>query len=496
MESFTDLNPLDARSTLLGVAVFLVLYWLLRRHPSRNLPPGPKGWPVLGNLPQLARMRAEPHRYFSNLAARYGNVISVNLAGNLIVVLHGADVIREAFNQPQLSARPRLYVSEKLRPGVGIFISSGAIWTELRRFCLKVLRGFGMGKSSFEENIATEALFLTDEWKKVKGAPLDPKHMISQSISNVICAVVFGERFQYTDVNFRYLIQYSDDVFEQIGAGGVVDFTPLFAKLTFLPFVRKYKDATQALIDQICRMVDTHNQDFDADNIRDFTDAFLQEESKHGGTSDVFSRDNMKRVVADLFGAGTETTTTTLHWSILYMMAYPEVQARVQKELDDVTGRNRFPRMSDKPDLPYTEAVICEIQRISTIVPLSVPHFCSEDTTLLGYDIPKGTVVLSNLWHCHYDPTIWREPETFRPERFLEDEKKFIKCEELTPFGIGRRICLGEHLARMELFIFFTLLLHEFTFKNPPDAPPVTFDGIDTVTWAPKKFKVCVIPRA
>ncbi|XP_022082207.1 cytochrome P450 2J6-like [Acanthaster planci] len=494
MEAFAGMNLLDARSALLGVAVFLLLYRLLRR-PPRNLPPGPRGWPLLGNLPQLVRVRAEPHRYFSKLADRYGKVVSVKLAGNLIVVLHGADAIREAFNQPQLSARPKLYVSEKLRPGVGIFVSSGEIWTEIRRFSLTVLRGLGVGKSSFEENIATEANFLIDEWKKVDGAPFDPRHLISRSVSNVICAVVFGERFQYTDVNFRRLIQYTDDVFEQIGAGGAIEFSPLFAKLTFLPFVRKYRDAAQALIDQIFLMVDVHNQDFDADNIRDFTDAFKKEETKHGGTSEVFNENNMRQVVGDLFVAGSETTSTTLRWSLLYMMAYPQVQAHVQKELDEVTKRNRFPRMSDKPDLPYTEAVICEIQRISTIVPLAVPHISSEDTTLFGYDIPKGTVVLSNLWHSHYDPTIWKEPEAFRPERFLDDNQKVITCEELTPFGMGRRICLGEHLARMELFIFFTLLLHEFTFKNPPDAPPVTLEGINNATWAPKDFKVCAVPR-
>ena len=95
----------------------------------------------------------------------------------------------------------------------------------------------------------------------------------------------------------------------------------------------------------------------------------------------------MPRVVANLFAAGSETTATTLRWGMLYMMAHPKIQSRVQKELDDVTSRNRFPRISDKPDLPYTEAVLCEIQRIGTIVPLALPHRCSEDTTLFGYSI-------------------------------------------------------------------------------------------------------------
>ncbi|XP_038067144.1 cytochrome P450 2J6-like [Patiria miniata] len=499
MDSFSGFGPLDARSILLGLVVFLVLYRFLRRAPL-NLPPGPTGWPVLGYLPQLATARDDPHVVFSKLAARYGDIISVNLAGTLVVVLHGYHTIKEAFNLHQLSARPTLYVSERLRPGVGIIASSGEIWTEIRRFSLTVLRGFGVGKSSFEENIATEAKFLIEEWQKEDGSPFDPKHLISSAVSNVICSVVFGERFQYTDDNLQRLLQYSDDILDQVGAGGAIEFSSFLSKLTFLPSIRRYVATARRFNEQIDLMVRAHAVDYDADSLRDLIDTFLKQkevkESTAGGESKVFTGNNLKKVVGDLFMAGSETTTTTLRWSLLYMMTYPEVQSRVQKELDDVTRRNRFPRMSDRPDLPYTEAVICELQRISTIVPLAVPHCSTEDITFQGYTIPKGAIVLSNLWHDHFDPAVWEEPEAFRPERFRDKDGKLISREELTVFGIGRRICLGEHLARMELFIFFTLLLHEFTFKNPPDAPPVSLQAINGGTWAPLSFKVCAVPRA
>ena len=123
---------------------------------------------------------------------------------------------------------------------------------------------------------------------------------------------------------------------------------------------------------------------------RDLIDLFLKEtkiKKKLGDESAGVKMVNLRAVVGELFVAGSETTNTTLRWSLLYMMAYPEIQSRVQKELDDVTGGNRFPRMSDKPNLPYTEAVLCEIQRISTIVPLAIPHYTSEDTTFMGLDI-------------------------------------------------------------------------------------------------------------
>ena len=122
-------------------------------------------------------------------------------------------------------------------------------------------------------------------------------------------------------------------------------------------------------------------------NPRDLIDAFLNEKKlseAKGVESPAFHSGNLSPLVADLFGAGTETTATTLRWAMLYMMAYPDVQARVQRELDGVTARNRFPRLADKPNLPYTEAVISEIQRIQTVVTLALPHLSSEDTTLLG----------------------------------------------------------------------------------------------------------------
>ncbi|XP_022093482.1 cytochrome P450 2J6-like isoform X2 [Acanthaster planci] len=428
----------------------------------------------------------------------YGNIISVNLAGHLVVVLHGFTTIREAFNQQQFSARPRMYTSEKVRPGVGVITSSGDVWTEIRRFSLTVLRGLGVGKSSFEDNIAAEAEFLMEDWTKYEGAAFDPRHSIANAVSNVICSVVFGRRFQYNDAVFRRMLECNDDIVERAGSGGAIEFSSLLARLTFLPFIRDYIATVRQSYNQIRSMVVRHNQDYDADNPRDFIDAYLQHQQakeRQGCEASVFDMDNLTNLVSDLFFAGSETTTTTLRWMLLYMMIYPEVQARVHKELDAVTGRNRFPRLGDKPDLPYTEAVICELQRITTIAPLAVPHACLEDTKLLGYDIPKGTILVSNLWHDHFDPTVWEEPNVFRPERFLDRDGKVVRREEINPFGIGRRICLGEHLARMELFIFITFLLHQFTFKKPQDAPPLTLRGINFGTWSPVEFKVCAIPR-
>ncbi|XP_072030709.1 cytochrome P450 2U1-like [Amphiura filiformis] len=205
------------------------------------------------------------------------------------------------------------------------------------------------------------------------------------------------------------------------------------------------------------------------------------------------SEENLIHTVMQLFVAGSETTVTTLRWCFLHMIAYPDIQSRVQDEIDSVVGRNSLPRVSDK--LPFTKATIMEVQRIASIVPMGVPHVAATDTTLRGYFIPKGTMIISNLWAIHHNQDTWDEPEKFKPERFLDSNGDLCHQNEYIPFSIGRRACLGENLAKMELFVHFTHLLHQFSFKKPKESPPITFESNLGATSAPLPFELIVTKR-
>ncbi|XP_022107914.1 cytochrome P450 2J2-like [Acanthaster planci] len=496
MEALSAWRVLDARSLLLGTVVLLVSYRFLRR--PRNLPPGPWGWPILGHLPHMMASRDGIFKLFARLTTRYGDVVRINLVGVPMVILKGLDRTKEAFSQYQFSGHPPLLLTQSIAPGAGLFGSSGEQWKEIRRFCMTVLRKLGVGKSRFEQDISTEAQILVDELKNFNGKAFDPKHLFGNAVSNVICTVVLGKRFQYADPTFKHLLKVLNNlVSDKAGVEDIFEMMPVFAKLKMLPLVRNYVNAIESFFRHINLLLKEHRKRQNIDDPQDFIDIFLNEKEtkeRQGTKSSVLLPENLKRIVGDLFAAGSETTATTLRWGMLYMMAHPEIQRRVQKELDDVTSRNRLPRISDKPELPYTEAVLCEIQRIGTIVPVHV-HMSSEDTTIAGYNIPKGTIVATSIWQIHYDPLVWEEPEEFRPERFLNQDGKFRPRLEFIPFGIGRRICLGEHLAKMELFIFFTHLLHHFTLKKPDHVPVVSFEGIHGVVWAPKSFEVSAIAR-
>ena len=150
-----------------------------------------------------------------------------------------------------------------------------------------------------------------------------------------------------------------------------------------------------------------------------------------------FSENQLLRVAGDLYAVGTETTSNTLIWCIVYMLNYPDVLRKVQAEIDEVLGRHKTPCMRDKQNMPFVEATIMEIQR-ADIVPLGVPHSVLEDVEFRGYAIPKGTTVITNLYTVHRDEKIWDEPDVFRPSRFLDEEGKVLRREELIPFSAGK----------------------------------------------------------
>ncbi|KAK6169283.1 hypothetical protein SNE40_020364 [Patella caerulea] len=208
-----------------------------------------------------------------------------------------------------------------------------------------------------------------------------------------------------------------------------------------------------------------------------------------------FSGENLTKSIGDLFVVGTETTSTVILWTILYFLHHPNIQSRCYKEIQVVVDSGRLPSMKDRLSMSYTQAVLQEVLRIANIVIIGVPHTVDEDIIFHGYHIPKGTVVMPNLDSVLLDDKIRRDADVFRPERFLDGSGQLVKREEFIPFSIGRRVCLGESLAKMELFLFMTILIQRFEFKPvDPDNLP-TLKGVFGVTHAPSKYEVRAVPR-
>ncbi|NXN05336.1 CP2J2 protein, partial [Sylvia borin] len=329
------------------------------------------------------------------------------------------------------------------------------------------------------------------------GRPVDPSFPLFHSISNVICAVVFGYHFSDEDKTFHELIHATEKIFKFVGSFVHQMYEILPWLLCRLPGPHKKVLACYDVLSSFARKeIRRHVERGIPAEPQDFIDFYLAEiEKSKEGVKPKYDEENLVHVINDLFLGGSETSSTTLYWGLLYMVVNPDVQAKVQKELDVVLGPSQLICYEDRRRLPYTNAVVHEIQRFSNIVFVGVPRLCVRNTKLLGFPVKKGTIVIPNIASVLYDPEQWETPRQFNPDHFLDKEGNFIPREAFLPFSAGHRVCLGEHLARTELFIFFASLLRAFTFRLPEGVTRINTEPIFGGTLQPHPYRVCAIPR-
>ncbi|XP_078524247.1 cytochrome P450 2J2-like [Lissotriton helveticus] len=471
---------------------FMKVMWMRGR-----LPPGPTPVPILGNLWTLG-FKLHPETLMQ-IAKRYGNTFTVWLGSKPMVVLNGYEACRDALitHSEEFTGRPYTPFVKDFNREKGIISSNGLIWKEQRRFSIFALRSLGMGKRSLEERIQEEAQHLLDVIAASNGNPLDPFSPISLCVSNVISSVTFGHRFSLDDEIFHKLINATDLLIWFLGSvyGKLYDFAPGLMRRVPGPHQTALK-AWRETHKYICQEIKMHQESMVEDAPRDFIDLYLTQLAKtNGDPQSTFDEESIVQVVGDLFLAGSETTTTALYWALLYMVAHPDIQDRVQKELDAVFGSSSVISYADREKLPYTNAVIHEIQRYSSISAVGVPRVCVKQAPVQGYQIEKGTVILNNLTSVLYDSDYWETPHQFNPSHFLDPEGKFVTREAFLPFSAGHRVCLGEKLARIELFIFFTSLLRTFTFQLPEGVTAAKLDSVYGAIMHPHPYKLCAVSR-
>uniref|UniRef100_A0A8D0CE54 Cytochrome P450 n=1 Tax=Salvator merianae TaxID=96440 RepID=A0A8D0CE54_SALMN len=490
-------NDLMLLSFLLPLFTLLFFDFMKRRRRWSQYPPGPMPLPFIGTIMQIDSRK--PHLSFKQLSKKYGNIYSLQNFYTNVVVLNGYKTVKEAIghNSEDFADRPPFVMQNHIadyKQGL-ILARYNQTYKELRKFLLTALKEFGMGKKSLEEQVAKEAEYLCSAFKSQEGLPFDPHYLLNNAVSNIICSLTFGHRFDYEDQEFqKLLLLFENSMGEVVGLlPQLIEIAPC---LLYIPTLRKKISENQSrMIAYIYKMVKSHIDTWDSSCRRDIIDAFLEEIKKR--KKDVksgFNYDRLYGMIVELFGAGTETVTTTLRWALVYLSLYPEVQRKVQEEINEVIGKNRSSKTEDQASMPYTHAVINEIQRLADVTPLMLPHVAYRDTVLQGFFIPKGTTVLINLSSVLKDETIWEKPLTFYPEHFLDEKGQYVKREAFLPFSAGSRMCLGEQLAKTELFIFLTTLLQNFTFRLS-DKSMLKDDGRWGFTIAPPAFQIQALPR-
>jgi cytochrome P450 len=428
------------------------------------------------------------------LTKDYPDIVQLECGQQSVVVLNSYAAIKEAFIQKgdNFIGRMKPFFMEQLQHGPGIISAEGPLWKVHRRFALRTLRDFGFGSNLSEQIVQTEAENLQQFVRKSienGNSEINIMDLLLRSVSNVICTLAIGEQPGYEDDDFMEVVnRVRQNLSRSFLTAPMFMFRRFFelaAPLVFLSAQSKSTLANLKCISSYLQMrIDAHVSRFNPDQAPiDYIDAFLLEKYKldkeqDGATTEnkeqhSFSDQQLRRELIDLFVAGTDTTSNSLTWGLLFLALNPDVQKRCHDEIDAQIGRERFPCKKDRDNTPYLLAVMDEVQRFASIVPQGVFHRSINDDTLQGYHVPGNTIIVPFVYGAHHDPRVWEKPSEFYPEHFLETTDgdsasvKYKSRDELVPFLIGKRECLGETLAKTELYVFFITLLQRYKVSLP-----------------------------
>uniref|UniRef100_UPI003AAA77EE cytochrome P450 1D1 n=1 Tax=Centroberyx gerrardi TaxID=166262 RepID=UPI003AAA77EE len=484
------------------------------KHPP---PPGPTPWPLVGNLLQMGD---QIHLSLTRLRLQYGDVFKMRLGSLTVVVLSGYTTIRQALVRQgeAFAGRPDLFTFSAVANGTSMTFSEkyGPAWMLHKKLCKNALRSFsqaeprGSGTTCLlEEHVCAEAAEMVEVIRERAAAEemgheggqdvagIDPVVPLVTSVANVVCALCFGKRYDYNDKEFLTIVHINNEVLRIFAAGNLADFFPVFRYFPS-PSLRKMVQHIRRMNGFMERSIEEHINTFDKNCIRDITDALIAlcEDREEDTDTSMLSNSQIIHTVIDIFGAGFDTIIAGLQWSLLYLIKFPDIQDRIHQEIDDHIGAARLPRFADKSKMPFTEAFMYEVFRHASYVPFTIPHCTTTNITLNGYFIPKDTCVFINQYQVNHDTDLWGDPDTFRPERFLDGSGLLNKelMDKVLIFGMGKRRCLGDGFARLEIFVFLTTLLHGLRIQNVP-GQELDLSTDFGLTMKPRPYRIIISSR-
>ncbi|XP_062819131.1 cytochrome P450 1A5 [Anolis carolinensis] len=477
-------NIISVAEALIALVVFLLVLSITRSFRKKIPPglkrlPGPVAYPLIGNIVQMGK---NPHLSFNRMRGKYGDVMQVHIGMRPVLVLSGLETIKQALVKQgeEFMARPDLYTFNMIADGQSLTFGrdTEAVWRVRKKLAQNALKTFSSAPSLtsassciVEEHVSEEASYLVTKLLQVmeeKGR-FCPYRYVVISVANVICAVTFGKRYSHDDKELLDIIHLMDEAEKATGLGNLADFIPVLQYLPN-PLMKRFKALVMNFNAFLQKNINRHYESFNKDHIRDITDSLIaqsQDMKFLAKNSIQLPEQKIVNLVNDLVGASFDTVTAGLSWCIMYLVSFPEIQKKIQKELDQTIGKERTPRLSDRALLPYAEAFILEVFRHSSYVPFTIPHCTTKDTSLNGFYIPKDLCVFVNQWQVNHDETLWEDPSSFNPDRFLSADGTEIdraESEKVMLFGMGKRRCIGENLARWEVFLFLTTLLQRLEF--------------------------------
>ncbi|XP_043859289.1 steroid 21-hydroxylase [Dromiciops gliroides] len=440
-------------------------------------------------------IQADLPSHLLSLAQKYGPLYRLHLGMQDVVVLNSKQAIEEAFIKKWMdfSGRPQTF-SAHLANKDSCDLSLGdytPLWKAQRKLVRSALLYAQKNMDSIVEQMVQDLL------KKLlaqAGSPVS----ISEEFSNFTCRVIsfltFGEKKESSIQEVKNCVKELMMAWDSWQVQ-IVDLLP-FLRFFPNPGLRKLKQIIKTRDMIVEKQVKWHKETMVEGQTRDLTDYMLQKLREQGQGPDQLSEEHVQMSLVDLFIGGTDTTAVTLSWTVAFLLHHPEIQRRLQEELDQELGSSisgSHPNYRDKVRFPLLNATISEVLRMRPAAPLAIPHCTKQPSNICGFDIPKNTMIIANIYGAQHDDTIWAEPYDFRPDRFLEPELSPLGI----PFSCGARVCLGETLARFEIFLVLAQLLQAFTLlpviedsHSLPSLKP-NFGSITRI----QDFQVRLLPR-
>lgn len=473
--------------TLLLAPVIYLIFSLLRNrhrhHYSHRLPPGPKPWPIVGNLPHLGPM---PHHSIAGLARTYGPLMYLRFGCVDVVVAASASVAAQFLkvHDSNFSNRPPNSGAKHIAYNYQdmVFRPYGPRWRMLRKISSVHLFS-GKALDDYRHVRQEEVAVMVRSLASAGTEPVNLAQRLNLCVVNALGRVMLGYRVfgDGTGGSDPRADEFKSMVVELMALAGVFnigDFIPALERLDLQGVASKMKKLHKrfdVFLSGILEERKVNGRDRGNKHTDLLGTLISLMDDAHG--EEKLTETEIKALLLNMFTAGTDTSSSTVEWAIAELVRHPKVLAQVQQELDSVLGPDRLVTELDLPQLNYLQAVIKEIFRLHPSTPLSLPRVASESCKINGYDIPKGSTLLVHIWAIARDPNEWTDPLEFRPERFLPGGDKYdvdVKGNyyELIPFGAGRRICAGLSMGLRMVQLVTATLSHAFDWELPSGLKP------------------------
>lgn len=473
---------------------------------ARRLPPGPPGWPVIGNVLDLGTV---PHQSLADISKKYGSIVWLRFGAVNTVVVSSVEAAADMFKNHDLTFAGR-NITESMRAcsyneGSMALSQYGPYWRMLRRICTTEL--FTNNRIHETEHLRIKCVDNMIKWMREEAqekGSIELARFVTLMSFNVIGNVMLSQNL--IDPQSKGGDEFFCSISRIIECGGKPNVADFFPVLKWFDPQRIKKNTTRDMehalnfASQFVRKRTVDRQNNRKSEKMDFLDVMLEfRGNQKDGEPEGISEKNISIMILELFMASTDTTTSTIEWVMTELLRNPSVMRDAQSELDKVVGRNKNIREEQIGELRYLQALLKETLRLHPPVPLLVPHRATEDAIFMGYTIPKDTQILTNVWAIGRDPACWEDPLSFKPERFLSSNVDYKGHHfELIPFGAGRRMCVGLPLAHRMLHLALGLLIHSFEWSLEDGITPEKMDMRERLGITLRKadpLKVVLKPR-